>query len=257
MIHIGITEDSSNHLQLLEKYIQSSPHFKIDFVAQNGQAMLQYLHKSKKLPNVVIVDYEMNPVDGLQLAYYIHLHFPTVKILALSGHIHQFAIKNMYACGCNGYKSKYFLSNLSDNLQHLLTPAIKEFLDAIQQINEGQFYVDSYFTNQNLYDFETIKIKQLNKTHNDTISKKKFHFELSKKQYQILYLISIGFTSHEIAEVLCISEHTANNHMSELKKKLKASNQKDLMVQAYRNQLVPCASYEYIGNMGGGKFLLN
>lgn len=252
MIHIGITEDSSKHLQLLEKYIQTSPHFKIDIVAHNGQAMLQYLHQSKKLPNVVIVDYEMNPVDGLQLAYYIHLYFPTVKILALSGHIHQFAIESMYACGCNGYKSKFFLSRLSTNLQHLLKPAIKEFLDAIQQINEGQFYIDSYFTNQNLYDYETTKIKQLNKAQNDNIDKKKLHFKLSKKQYQILYLISIGFTSHEIAEAICISENTANNHMTELKKKLKASNQKDLMMQAYRNQLVPCATYEFINNMGGG-----
>lgn len=251
-IHIAIAEDNAKHLQLLQQFIQTKSDYVVDITANNGKQLIQYLHHCKELPHVAIVDYQMNPVDGLQLAYYIHLYFPTVSIMAISGHIHNYALDNMFAYGCKGYKSKYFLSLNSDHLKHLLKSAVQELLGAIEKLANNEFYLDSYFTLQNLYNFENNKITQLSQQYVTKNEHLKHQLHITKKQYQVLYLHTIGFTATEIAPLLFISNNTVNNYLTDLKQKLQVSSQKDLITQCYRYNLIPCASYEFYQQYNGG-----
>lgn len=251
-IHIALAEDNTKHLQQLQQFIQSNSNYVVDVAANNGKQLIQYLHHCKLKPQVAIVDYEMNPVDGLQLAHYIHLYFPDVSVMAISSHIHNYALDNMFAYGCKGYKSKYFFTLNNQNLKHLLKPAVDEFLKAIKTLANNEFYLDSYFTLQELYELNNTKIVQLSKTYSLNNQHLMQKMQITKKQYQVLYLHVIGFTASEVAQLLFISNNTINNYLTDLKQKLKVGNQKDLITQCYRYNIIPCASYEFYNKYNGG-----
>jgi DNA-binding NarL/FixJ family response regulator len=99
------------------------------------------------------------------------------------------------------------------------TTDLSLFKKAIQAISEGQIWIDNR------------KVKAL--VHHAEASKgQKLDDGLSKKEREIVILISQGMTNREIASMLCISEQTVKTHISRIFRKLKVSR---------RSQLVPMA----------------
>lgn len=94
---------------------------------------------------------------------------------------------------------------------------LRLFRKALKAINNGQVWVDN----------GKLKALLLNPP-----SPMKGGETLSKKEQEIISLISQGRRNREIAEKLCISEQTVKTHISRIFKKVNVSN---------RSQLVPLA----------------
>lgn len=58
--------------------------------------------------------------------------------------------------------------------------------------------------------------------------------ELTEREHEILILIAKGFSSVEIADNLCLSNHTINSYRKSLVRKLKARTQAELIIQGIR-----------------------
>ncbi len=93
------------------------------------------------------------------------------------------------------------------------------FKKALQAISGGQIWVDNH------------KIKAL-VNHAESAVGAGLDESLSKKERDIVVLISQGLTNREIASVACISEQTVKTHVSRIFRKLNLSR---------RSQLVPLA----------------
>ncbi len=93
------------------------------------------------------------------------------------------------------------------------------FKKAIQAISEGQIWIDNS------------KVKALVQ-HAETVNGQNMNEGLSKKEREIVILISRGMTNREIASKLFISEQTVKTHISRVFRKLNVSR---------RSQLVPMA----------------
>lgn len=60
---------------------------------------------------------------------------------------------------------------------------------------------------------------------------------LTNRERQILTLIARGFTNREIANLLAISESTAENHIHHIYTKLQVSNRAQAVAYAFQNVL--------------------
>jgi DNA-binding NarL/FixJ family response regulator len=99
------------------------------------------------------------------------------------------------------------------------TTDLRLFKKALHSISEGQIWIDNR------------KIKALVQ-HAENAKESNLDESLSKKEREIIILISQGLINREIASMLCISEQTVKTHISRIFRKLKVSR---------RSQLVPLA----------------
>lgn len=90
---------------------------------------------------------------------------------------------------------------------------------ALQAISEGQIWIDNS------------KIKAL-VHHGESANGAGLDGSLSRKEKEIVLLISQGLTNKEIASISCISEQTVKTHISRIFRKMNVSR---------RSQLVPLA----------------
>jgi DNA-binding NarL/FixJ family response regulator len=62
--------------------------------------------------------------------------------------------------------------------------------------------------------------------------------EISKREIEILKLISLGYSTKDIANQLHVSNETVKSHRKNLFKKLSAINSADLIRKAFNRELI-------------------
>ncbi|ARV15703.1 DNA-binding response regulator [Polaribacter sp. SA4-12] len=187
--------------------------------ASDGKEALEVIVKSK--PHVLIVDIRMPEMNGIEVVAEITKNKIDVKTLVLSMHdSEEYVVKSIQA-GADGY---------------LLKGASKEeFLKAVHKVAEG----GKYFTG----DVSSIIMNNfVNGNTNKAAEPKKeiptLPFKLTKREKQILVLVSELKNNKEIAEELSISKRTAEVHRFNLMKKLEAKNLSELTSKARKYQLI-------------------
>jgi DNA-binding NarL/FixJ family response regulator len=58
------------------------------------------------------------------------------------------------------------------------------------------------------------------------------------REKEVLKLVAEGYTSKEIAEMLCLSKKTVMNHRTNIYKKLGTNNRTELIKYAIRHRLI-------------------
>ena len=61
---------------------------------------------------------------------------------------------------------------------------------------------------------------------------------LTEREREIMRLVSEGFTNAKIADVLCLSMHTAKNHKENIKRKLRICSCNDLLPFAIKHSSI-------------------
>lgn len=209
MIHIMVVDDH----QLLIDGIKSSleDHTDISIVAEanNGQQALEQLNAVSV--DVVLMDINMPVMDGLECTKRIHKSFPEVKVIALSQYPEKRFVKTMFKYGATGY---------------LLKDASRsELIEAILKVYAGEEYI-----NERLY-------KDLNLTGLKPNPSPLFP-DLTKREIEILRLISQEYSSQEISEKLLISFHTVESHRANLMLKGGVKNTAGLVRWAVENDFI-------------------
>ena len=192
MITVALAEDCIEHQTLLKQYLNQNPNFKLAHIANNGIEMVQYCHSLHPidLPNVIIADYQMNPMDGLQLTQYLTTTFNGLKVLALSSHDHLYPIENMFACGAMGFKNKFFLASLYQN-KPIQKEWLQSFYDAITTVANGNYFIDEILLNasdSNGFSFKTHSPTLLQQQQNKFTQNIIYKLGITEREYQVFYL---------------------------------------------------------------------
>ena len=64
------------------------------------------------------------------------------------------------------------------------------------------------------------------------------HGAISEREVEIVHLLSMGYSSKEIGEMLFISEHTVNTHRRNMVRKLDLRNSYQLIVWAFKERIL-------------------
>jgi len=163
------------------------------------------------------MDINLPALDGIDATAKIIEHKPDTNILALSMHDESYQIKKMIKAGARGY----ILKNVGP----------EELNKAIQSVADG----DKYYSN------EVSQI--LLEPHQDEViydkkAPKPYIGELTKREIEVLLLITDEFTNQEIADQLFLSKRTVDAHRQHLLQKTHSKNTAGLIKYAVKNNII-------------------
>jgi DNA-binding NarL/FixJ family response regulator len=143
----------------------------------------------KHRPHVVLVDFNMPHLNGIELTEVLTQQMKEVKVLILSMYTEEIYIDRFRRSRAKGYLFK--------------TAVLDEVLTAIRTVHDGGTY------------FPASAKKNV---HQDDLFLKKLR--LSGRELEVIQLVKEGLTTKEIAAKLNISFYTAETHRKNIKVKI-------------------------------------
>lgn len=206
MTRILLVDDHAIMLDGLEAVLQQYENIRLVAKTVNAHYALSYLRK--EIIDVLITDYNMPDMNGLELLKEAKKINPGLKVIVLSMHDEGPVVQEIISSGADGYILKKY--------------ARQELLQALQIIlNGGQYWSP---------EINKVLIRGLRKEEPDN--------ELSDRELEVLKLLIQQMTSKEIAQKLFISERTIETHRKNLLRKTNSINIVGLIKYAYVNKLI-------------------
>ncbi len=194
----------------IKRVLSHSREFEICLDVNTKEECLVMLQKSK--PDLIIMESNLRKMDAKEFIREIKAKNKEVKILVYSYNDSIDQVLKMLECGVNGYLSKIC--------------TIDEFLKGINMIlKQGRYIQDSI----------SVKMKMQNNRKGSERNKASF---LTKREMEVLVLVTKGHLNKEIATTLNITERTVKNHLFSIFRKLEVSDRTQAAVFALKNNLV-------------------
>nr|WP_311527648.1 response regulator transcription factor [uncultured Ralstonia sp.] len=155
-------------------------------------------------PDMAIVDISLRSDSGLDLVKTLRHRHPNLAILVLSMHDESLFAERALRSGANGYLMKL--------------EATEHVVSAIREVLAGNIYLSAA-----MHEKLARTLTAPNREPEGPISR------LSEREFEVLHLIGLGFSTREIAEKLNRSVKTIEAHQANIKEKLNIRNGKELM----------------------------
>jgi DNA-binding NarL/FixJ family response regulator len=209
-IQVGIAEDHPVYRRGLKNLLASEERLNVLFDVSNGTELMEQLRYFQ--PQILIVDVRIPFIDGINATKIIKQNYPDICVIINSNYCDPQTINDAAASG-----ARAFLSKKSE---------FTVMVDAIETVYEMGYSFDKDFTPELI----TLCCKE-----NKSITLGEAYAKsLSHREVDVLKLICDGLSSSQIADVLCISNRTVENHRRNLFEKTNAKNMADLTVFAIK-----------------------
>lgn len=209
-IKILIADDHSMVREGLKQLIELEDDIEVIAQAGDGQEAIDKIHEFK--PDVVLLDINMPIMNGLEVLEKLKETNEEVNVLILTIHNEIEYLYRAVEIGVNGYV-------LKDSESDVL-------IKAIRSIYNGESYIQP--------NMASLLFKKINGELDNQVK----HSKLTKREVEVLKLITQGLLNKEIADQLCISEKTVKNHVSNIFKKIEVSDRTQAAVYAIKNNIV-------------------
>ncbi|MEW5958641.1 MAG: response regulator transcription factor [Chloroflexota bacterium] len=164
-------------------------------------------------PDLVILDIRLPDQSGVEVCRQINARWPYIKVIILTSYVSEDLVAETILAGAVGYVRKQ-VGN-------------EELLRAIEAVRRDEALLDPHTTR---------RVLQRLRRAEGLIDASAFR-SLSRRELEVLLLVSQGKSNREIAEALAVSEKTVRNHVSSLLEKLNLNNRVDLATYAVRHHL--------------------
>ncbi|MCT4597292.1 MAG: response regulator transcription factor [Vallitalea sp.] len=210
-IKILIADDHSMVREGLKQLIELEDDIEVIGQAGNG---LEAIEKIKECdPDILLLDINMPTMNGLEVIEHLNENNILTKTILLTIHNEVEYLYKAFEIGIQGYV-------LKDSESDVL-------IKAIRTIYNGESYIQP--------NMASLLFKRMN---NAKEEKEVGLNKLTKREIEVLKLITEGMLNKEIAHNLCISEKTVKNHVSNIFKKINVSDRTQAAVYAIKNNLV-------------------
>ncbi|MEM6719754.1 MAG: response regulator transcription factor [Bacteroidota bacterium] len=215
VITVGIADDHGLFREGIRYIIENFDNIELILEAENGRDLLTKL--KNKTPDVLLLDLEMEVMDGIETLKYLKADaaYEEIKVLILSMYKEERMIAYLMELGANGYIMK-------DAAQHELESAIRTV------------YKEGFYFNESVSHAMLGSLKQKTKKPPRIGN----NFQLTEREMEVLQLISDGLTTTEIGEKLFLSKRTIEGHRKNLISKLNVRNTAALILKAVREGLI-------------------
>jgi len=208
MINVLIADDHQILIDGLKTILNDVEDIQIVAEAKEGFQVLKILEEQPGI-DVILMDISMPKLDGLDCTKQVHKRFPDVKVIALSQFSEKRFVKRMIKNGASGY---------------ILKDSDRDIIEkAIRTVHAGE----NYFCDRLSFQLARQELKIQNTS--------SLFPKLSEREKEILNLICLENSSHEIADRLFISFHTVESHRANLMLKAGAKNTAGLVKWAVEN----------------------
>lgn len=206
---ILICEDHAIVYSGLKMLLAQSLRYELVGHAQQGKDLEPLLVQEN--PDILILDLNLPDTDGFTLLKAIRVLDKKLKVVILTMYHDEFLVERARLEGANAY----LLKNAGND----------ELLQALDNLYTIDFYVAQQLEQE-------LARKKLFK---DDFTQK---MKLTKREVEIIRLLSMGKTSQQTSVELSISSHTVDTHRKNIFRKLEINNIADLVRFAHDNKII-------------------
>ena len=189
--HILIADDHPIFRSGLRALIDADASFTVNTEATDGEQALSMIMDER--PDVAIIDYNMPKLNGFELLKKISQHKVKIITVMLTMHNDEAMFSKAFELGVRGYVLK--------------DSASVDIVNCLHAVTQGQVYTSAAVT--------TFLLKRASRTKAvDGVD------SLTPAERTVLRLIADYKTSREIADELCVSVRTVENHRSNISGKV-------------------------------------
>lgn len=217
-IRVLIVDDHAVVRRGLLAFLEGEPD--LDVVGEAGGGgealdLLTELESQGRPAEVVVMDLQMEPLDGIESTRRIRARFHDVEVVALTSFAEQERVQAALEAGASGY---------------LLKDAdADEVAAAVRAAHRGELQLDP-----------AVARRLMSSLRPSPLDDPKA--ELTPRELEVLRLLGAGKANKEIGAELRISERTARTHVSNILGKLGLSSRTQAALWAVREGLVPADS---------------
>ncbi|MBL7003510.1 MAG: response regulator [Gammaproteobacteria bacterium] len=200
MLKVILVDDHQLVRTGVRRLLEDTKEVKVIAEADSGEQGIQLTVEHN--PDLVMMDINMPGIGGIEASHRIIQRNKNQKIIILTVHTEQSFPKRLLEIGAKGYLTKEC--------------GIDEMLKAMKQVNDGGSYISPEIAQQ----LALSLIPGLDQNPVDT---------LSRREFQVMLMISQGLHNNEISERLCLSPKTISTYRTRLFEKLGAKSEVDLI----------------------------
>jgi DNA-binding NarL/FixJ family response regulator len=201
---VFVVDDHYMVIEGIRSLLQAEPSVEWAGHASSADSCLAYLRQQQ--PDVILMDINLPDRSGIELCLEVKRKYPSVFIVGLSTFNQQTFIQKMIENGASGY----VLKNATQ----------AEITEAINTVMKGKTY---------LSDEVSLSLRKAPQADMPV---------LTRREKEVLELISEGLTNNEIAQKLFISVTTVDTHRKNLLAKFEVKNTAALIRMAAQWQMI-------------------
>ena len=172
------------------------------------------------MPDVVLMDINMPSMNGVEATENLINKFPDAKVIMLSIHDDESYVSHALKTGALGYM-----------LKEMDADAI---VQAIKVVAAGGSYLHPKVTRNLVSEFRRLSEREHKGSFQQNDIRRPYHL-LTKRECEVLQLLTDGQSNRTIGETLFISEKTVKNHVSSILQKMAVNDRTQAVVSAIKN----------------------
>ncbi len=215
MLNVLLVDDHALVRNGIKRLLEDTNEVKIIAEADCGEDGVKLAVDLK--PDIVLMDINMPGIGGIEACHRIIQRNANQKIIILTVHTEQSFPKRLLEIGAKGYLTKEC--------------AIEEMLTAIKEVFKGGSYISSSIAQQ-------LALSLIPGVGQNPVD------SLSRREFQVMLMISQGLPNKDISERLCLSPKTVSTYRTRLLEKLNAKSEVDLIKIAISQGLLDLSQSE-------------
>jgi DNA-binding NarL/FixJ family response regulator len=213
-IRVLVVDDHEVVRRGLLAFLDSEPDIEVVGQAGGGAEALDLLASLESdggLPDVVVMDLQMAPIDGIESTRQIRAAYENIEVVALTSFADEARVHAALQAGASGYLLK--------------DTDADDVAVAVRAAHRGELQLDPQVARR--------LMSSLREGPGDGPTA-----DLTSRELEVLRLVATGKPNKEIAAELTISERTARTHVSRILRKLRLSSRTQAALWAVREGLV-------------------
>jgi DNA-binding NarL/FixJ family response regulator len=211
-IRVFLVDDQEIFREGLARLLQEQPYIQLVCQCGNNPRIFEQVKATE--PDVLLIDIDINQLDSLESFQKISHISPGTRIAIFTDNRRKDHFLRAMQMGARGYLSK--------------DVPIEELIGAINLIARGEIIISPAFSRQ--FFFPALRFQ----SRPGSVTGKT---GLSRREIEVLRLVTSGATNKEIAENLYIAENTVKVHLKKILDKLQLRNRQQLAAYAVRQGL--------------------
>ena len=211
MIKVLIADDHAVVAEGLRNLLQDEPDIEVVGVVNHAREAVAMAVKAQ--PDVVLMDYRMGELNGIEAAHLIRERLPRTRVVILSMESEIHLIVWALRAGASGYVAK--------------KSAAREVVRAIREVHAGRRYLQ-----------DDVRDEVLDSLVDDRAAVHPLS-RLSSRERQVLQLLAEGSTNADIAVRLSLSPKTVETYRARMMEKLDVRDLAGLLRFAIRHGIAP------------------
>lgn len=207
-VRVLVADDNALAREAIISILKADPQFQVVGEATDGQQAIARVREVQ--PDLVLMDINMPGCDGLLATRIIKREWPRVAVVMLT--VSDDA-RDLFAAIKNGAQG-YLLKNLEP----------RDWLAYLRGLIQGDWEMPREMARRILAEFSTPAPAPPGAAAPAT--------GLTSREEEVLQMLARAASNREIAQALCISEHTVKNHIKNILDKLHMRNRVELALYA-------------------------